>query len=61
VIGFLVIIFMGERALNNITTLTMNPAIDVNTSVDNVSAERKLRCSSPTREPGGGELTYREL
>jgi 6-phosphofructokinase 2 len=41
---------------NNIATLTMNPAIDVNTSVDNVAAERKLRCSSPTREPGGGGI-----
>lgn len=42
--------------LNNIVTITMNPAIDVNTSVDNVAAERKLRCSSPTREPGGGGI-----
>jgi len=42
--------------LNNIATITMNPAIDVNTSVDNVAAERKLRCSSPIREPGGGGI-----
>jgi 6-phosphofructokinase 2 len=34
----------------------MNPAIDVNTSVDNVTAERKLRCSNPSREPGGGGI-----
>lgn len=34
----------------------MNPAIDVNTSVDNVAAERKLRCSNPSREPGGGGI-----
>jgi 6-phosphofructokinase 2 len=42
--------------MNNIATLTMNPAIDVNTSVDNVAAERKLRCSDPSREPGGGGI-----
>ncbi len=34
----------------------MNPAIDVNTSVENFVAERKLRCSSPSREPGGGGI-----
>lgn len=39
-----------------ILTLTMNPAIDVNTSVDNVAAERKLRCGEPSREPGGGGI-----
>jgi len=42
--------------LKNIITLTMNPAIDVNTSVDNFVAERKLRCSNPSREPGGGGI-----
>lgn len=39
-----------------ILTLTLNPAIDVNTSVDAVVAERKLRCSQPTREAGGGGI-----
>lgn len=42
--------------INNVATLTMNPAIDVNTSIDNVAAERKLRCSNPSREPGGGGI-----
>jgi len=42
--------------MKNIVTLTMNPAIDVNTSVDNFVAERKLRCSDPSREPGGGGI-----
>ncbi len=42
--------------MKNIVTLTMNPAIDVNTSVDNFVAERKLRCSNPSREPGGGGI-----
>lgn len=39
-----------------IVTLTVNPAIDLNTSVDHVVAERKLRCAPPTREPGGGGI-----
>ncbi len=42
--------------MKNIVTLTMNPAIDVNTSVDNFVAERKLRCSHPSMEPGGGGI-----
>lgn len=42
--------------MQNIITLTINPAIDVNTSVDNFVPERKLRCSYPRREPGGGGI-----
>lgn len=42
--------------MKHIATLTMNPAIDVNTSVDNFVAERKLRCGNPSREPGGGGI-----
>lgn len=40
----------------NIVTLTMNPAIDTSAAVRQVVAERKLRCSSPRREPGGGGI-----
>ena len=40
----------------NIITITMNPCIDKSTSVDNVVAERKLRCSRPRYEPGGGGI-----
>lgn len=39
-----------------IITLTVNPAIDVSTSVGQVVAERKLRCAAPTYEPGGGGI-----
>jgi 6-phosphofructokinase 2 len=39
-----------------IATLTVNPTIDVGTSVDYVVAERKLRCGPPSYEPGGGGL-----
>ncbi len=37
-----------------ILTLTMNPCIDKSTRIDNVVAERKLRCGKPVYEPGGG-------
>lgn len=39
-----------------IATLTMSPTIDVNTSIDYVVAERKLRCGPPSYEPGGGGI-----
>jgi len=42
--------------MSNIITITMNPAIDKSTSVDNVVAERKLRCDRPRYEPGGGGI-----
>jgi 6-phosphofructokinase 2 len=37
-------------------TLTMNPAIDVSASVEYVIPDDKLRCGSPTYEPGGGGI-----
>jgi 6-phosphofructokinase 2 len=39
-----------------IVTLTLNPSIDESTSVSNVVADRKLRCSAPSHEPGGGGI-----
>ncbi len=42
--------------MTGILTITINPAIDVNTTVDNVDVERKLRCSTLTHEPGVGGL-----
>lgn len=39
-----------------IVTVTLNPALDVSTSVDRVVAERKLRCGPPHADPGGGGL-----
>lgn len=42
--------------MSSIVTLTMNPAIDKNTSVERVVAEDKLRCDAPRREPGGGGI-----
>lgn len=42
--------------MEKIVTLTMNPAVDKNSSVRRVVAEWKLRCSSPTFESGGGGI-----
>ena len=39
-----------------IVTVTLNPAVDVSTAVDQVVAERKLRCDAPVPEPGGGGI-----
>jgi 6-phosphofructokinase 2 len=39
-----------------IVTLTLNPSIDTSSSVGRVVAERKLRCSPPVHEPGGGGI-----
>ncbi len=39
-----------------VLTLTMNPAIDVSTSVERVTPTRKLRCALARRDPGGGGI-----
>lgn len=39
-----------------IVTLTLNPALDVSSSVPVVSPSHKLRCDRPVREPGGGGI-----
>jgi 6-phosphofructokinase 2 len=42
--------------MGKIVTVTMNPAIDKSSSLDRVIAEKKLRCSVPTFDPGGGGI-----
>lgn len=42
--------------MKQIVTLTLNPALDKNCAVDQVVAERKLRCDVPYYHPGGGGL-----
>lgn len=42
--------------MERIVTLTMNPSIDINSSVEHVIADRKLRCKSSSYEPGGGGI-----
>ncbi len=39
-----------------IVTVTMNPTMDVSGAVDHVMPDRKLRCSEPRYEPGGGGI-----
>jgi 6-phosphofructokinase 2 len=40
----------------DIVTLTINPAVDIFVNVARVEATRKLRCSAPKRNPGGGGI-----
>ncbi|MBN2244712.1 MAG: 1-phosphofructokinase family hexose kinase [Candidatus Aminicenantes bacterium] len=42
--------------MKEIATLTINPALDVSTSVEKVIPDRKMRCSKAEREPGGGGI-----
>lgn len=42
--------------MTDIVTLTMNPAVDLSTSVDRVVPVHKLRCSPARRDPGGGGI-----
>ena len=42
--------------MDHIVTLTVNPAIDVSTSVDRVRPIQKLRCSAQRRDAGGGGI-----
>ncbi|WP_417425058.1 1-phosphofructokinase family hexose kinase [Hoeflea sp.] len=40
--------------MTDILTITLNPALDVSTSVDHVVPGPKLRCEPPRYDPGGG-------
>jgi 6-phosphofructokinase 2 len=42
--------------MERIVTLTMNPSLDISSSLEHVIADRKLRCNSPRYEPGGGGI-----
>jgi 6-phosphofructokinase 2 len=42
--------------VTQILTVTMNPAIDVSTSVDKMAPFTKLRCGAPRHDPGGGGI-----
>lgn len=45
-----------ELALASIVTLTLNPAVDIATTVDRLVAGHKLRCAQPLVHPGGGGI-----
>ncbi|MEM8824616.1 MAG: hexose kinase [Pseudomonadota bacterium] len=40
--------------MNDIITVTLNPALDLSTEAPAVIPDRKLRCSAPLIHPGGG-------
>ncbi len=42
--------------MQNVVTLTMNPALDVASSINSVAPEIKLRCAAPRFHPGGGGI-----
>jgi 6-phosphofructokinase 2 len=46
----------ADKKVPDIVTLTINPAIDIFINVDRVEPTRKLRCSAPKRDPGGGGI-----
>ena len=39
-----------------ILTVTLNPTVDLSITADHVAPERKLRCSNPLTDPGGGGI-----
>ncbi len=49
----------GSRA--TIVTLTMNPALDITTSVDRVRPTDKLRCQGARHDPGGGGINVARI
>ncbi len=40
----------------DIVTVTINPAVDIFVDVERVEPTRKMRCTSPKRDPGGGGI-----
>ena len=42
--------------MSKIITITLNPAIDKTTHTDKVEPEKKLRCTHPVYQPGGGGI-----
>lgn len=41
---------------DNVLTITLNPTVDKSCTVPQIVAEKKLRCSAPVYEPGGGGI-----
>ena len=42
--------------MSNILTVTFNPCIDKSTTIPALAPEKKLKCSKPVFEPGGGGI-----
>lgn len=52
---------MAAPPLPPIVTLTLNPALDVSTSVDRVVSSHKLRCDAPRVQAGGGGVNVARM
>lgn len=46
----------GPPLVPDIVTMTINPAVDIFVDVERIEPTRKMRCSSPKRDPGGGGI-----
>lgn len=42
--------------MSAILTITLNPAVDVYTSIARIAPVHKLRCDTERRDPGGGGI-----
>lgn len=42
--------------MSQVLTLTMNPALDVSTSIERIEPDHKLRCAAALQHPGGGGI-----
>jgi 6-phosphofructokinase 2 len=47
---------MDAQTMPDIATITINPAVDIFVNVSRVEPTKKLRCSAPKRDPGGGGI-----
>lgn len=47
--------------MSSVLTVTLNPALDVTTSVEALEPHVKLRCGPATREPGGGGINVSRM
>ncbi|MEO8321991.1 MAG: 1-phosphofructokinase family hexose kinase [Bradyrhizobium sp.] len=47
---------MAEIPSTEIVTLTINPAVDISTSVKKMQPFTKMRCANAIRDPGGGGI-----
>lgn len=46
----------GPDMPKKVLTITMNPALDINSEVNEVHPNQKLRCEKPQYDPGGGGI-----
>lgn len=50
-----------SRSRTGIVTLTMNPALDITTSIDSVRPTEKMRCGAARYDPGGGGINVARI